>query len=155
MTKKVVAVDFDGVIVEYNGWNGHEHVDKVIKEHKPRKWLSLLKKHDFVVIIYTCRSLLIPVCDCLSDNDIPYDYINANPFQPETVSEHKILADYYIDDRFPNFVSLPNSVKKIFKIEGINWNKEKTMPCPECGAMLTPNSGCFHCMSCGFDLCSI
>ena len=114
---KVVGIDFDGVIVEFNGWKGSDHVGEVRWSDRPIGNLERLKELDFKIMIYTCRSKLSPVREVLKKHCIPYDYVNENPHQPESVSERKIFADHYIDDRFPGFVSLTRSVDLIVEEE--------------------------------------
>jgi len=110
MEEKVVAIDFDGVIVEYEEWKGKDHVGDVRWDDGPRRNLERLKEAGLAVMIYTCRPHHEPIVDLLSEHDIPYDWINSNPTQPEGVSEHKLFANWYIDDRFPTFESLTDSV---------------------------------------------
>lgn len=115
MEEKVVAIDFDGVIVEYDGWHGKKHVGDVRWENHPRENLKRLQEEGIRVMIYTCRSHHDPVVEVLSENNIPYDWINCNPLQPESVSKHKIWATWYIDDRTPTFQDLTHSVSLILE----------------------------------------
>ena len=89
------AFDFDGVIAEYNGFNGHNNSGKPIKEVVEA--IKILKQKGHKIIIYSTkgRDMLEKYC---SDNEIPFDYINENP---EMVGENpgKPVAYVYIDDR--------------------------------------------------------
>ncbi|MFW6144309.1 MAG: hypothetical protein ACOC55_01885 [Candidatus Natronoplasma sp.] len=118
--KKTVAIDFDGVLAEFDGWNGPDHMGELIREHHPKFYLEKLRERGFYIIIYTCRSELEPVRDFLGRHSIPWDSINGNPYEPEGVSEKKIYADYYIDDRFPGFESLGMSVCDLLCEEGFS-----------------------------------
>ena len=117
MNKRYVAVDLDETLAEYDGWKGLDYIGK------PKKFseigMKLLKDTGFDIIIYTCRSDegLDKVKQWLEKHDIPYDYINENPEQPETCSDKKVFAHYYIDDRNACFDSLRTSIYKISRKE--------------------------------------
>jgi len=102
----IIAIDFDGTIVE--------HKFPMIGELKEdaKEIIQLLKKDGHQIIIWTCRTsqnvfkhvdgakpTLFDVKDFLEANEIPFDTINHNipslGFQPAP----KIYADFYIDDK--------------------------------------------------------
>jgi len=114
MEENVVAVDFDGTIVEFDEWNDGEAGD-LLEEENPRKNLQRLVDAGFVVIIYTCRGeeYLEPVYETLEKHDIPYHFVNENPYQEDTIADIKMHADWYIDDRAPTFKGLEHAVNLI------------------------------------------
>lgn len=97
---KTIAVDLDGTIIEYDGWKGEDHFGKPIKGAKSA--LKTLKDKGYIIIIWTTRGDKDKVAKYLKEHDIPFDYINENPYQPPNTS-CKIYADYYIDDRAVEF----------------------------------------------------
>lgn len=91
-----IAVDLDGTLAEpYETYNP----DK-IEAPRPgaKETLEWFKEQGFRIIIFTVRGDDELVSTWLDKHDIPYDYINENPDQPEGASG-KVIADYYIDDR--------------------------------------------------------
>jgi hypothetical protein len=91
-----VAVDLDGTIAKpYTKFK----IDK-IEDPRPGvgKALQTFKDRGWRVIIFTVRGDTQQIKDYLTEHEIPYDYINENPDQPENASG-KVLADLYIDDR--------------------------------------------------------
>lgn len=96
--KKVICVDFDGVIHQYSGWLGKRIFKPPIDG--VAKFLGRLKELDWVVIVWTSRIETDLISDYLKFHDIPFDHINHNP---ENVEQHchpaKPIADVYLDDR--------------------------------------------------------
>lgn len=97
--KKVVAIDFDGVIVE-------DYYPEIgpLKEDALQS-LNFLSKY-FTIIIWTCRSGfdLELVRNFLDKHRVPYDYINENTIENKRMYLNdcrKVFADLYIDDRVP------------------------------------------------------
>ena len=88
-----VAVDFDGVIADYDGWDG------VTNPGTPRidviSALRRLRSEGWKIIIYTSRSG-VDLIEYLIKNEIPFDEINANS-DYETMG--KPVATVYWDDR--------------------------------------------------------
>ncbi len=116
--KKTAAVDFDGTIVKYNGWQNKWQVGGMKGDEHTRKQLQRLKDAGFVVIIYTCRPQSSRVRRILENHDIPYDHINENPHEPDGVADCKIHADWYIDDKCPSFQGLEHAVDLILAEDG-------------------------------------
>lgn len=95
---KIVAVDFDGTLVE----------DKYPLIGKPNKTMfdicKALKKFGVHLILWTCRDgtqLLDAVAFC-EQNGLYFDAVNSNI--PETIhmfnnDTRKVYADLYIDDK--------------------------------------------------------
>lgn len=93
---KTVAIDLDGTLAEYDGWQGEEHFGKVRSGAKQA--LLGFKAKGYRIIIHTVRGNTKLIRKWLEDNDLPFDYINENPDQPPGSSD-KLLADVYIDDK--------------------------------------------------------
>ena len=99
--RKIIAVDFDGTIVEDEwpeiGKTKHRVVEQMIKE----------KENDTYIIIWTCRSgeEIQEMQDWLEEQCIPYDRINANApwiLEKWKRDNRKIFAHKYIDDKAIN-----------------------------------------------------
>jgi hypothetical protein len=118
--KKSIAVDLDGVIIEYDGlWKGPEVFGPIIPG--AIEGLKQLKEMGFTIIVYTTRNncmassmgdydaaeLTNMVRVLLDFFDIPYDYISL--FKP--------LAAYYLDDRAVRFTNWTKAVKDIKTME--------------------------------------
>ncbi len=97
---KTIAIDLDGTILEYHGWMGHDFFGRPIPG--AIKALKRLKEKGFVIIIWTTRSNKEEIAEYLKSQEIPFDYINENPYGPPDTS-NKIYADYYVDDRAIEF----------------------------------------------------
>ena len=128
---KYVAVDLDGCIAEYDGWKGEEHIgdpkEGVIEA------LETIHKN-YKIIIHTCRANRKIIKEYLEKHDIPYDYINENPEQPETAGEDKIFAHHYIDDRAIEFDDNWEQIKMWFDFD--EFEERKPDFCPYCGKIL-------------------
>ena len=82
--RKTVAVDLDGVLAQYDGWKGVDHIGQPIAG--ARDFLQALHEH-FDILIYTTRCceeinppekahlLVNRVRKWLDDNEMPYDDI--------------------------------------------------------------------------------
>jgi len=104
ITPKVVAFDFDGVIHYYDGWKGKETINSPIDLDNMRRELKKLCDNNWRIAIWTCRANTDIVRIFMEDNDLPYDYVNENPWAPDNVKDcRKIVADVYIDDRSVDF----------------------------------------------------
>jgi hypothetical protein len=91
-----VAVDLDGTLARH-----YETFDpKYIPPPKAgaRKWLKKFQAAGARVIIFTVRGDDELTAKWLKEHELPCDYINENPDQPQG-SSGKILADIYWDDR--------------------------------------------------------
>jgi hypothetical protein len=99
---KILALDLDGTLCEYDGWKGPAHFGKpfpdvVAELHKlkagPEKW---------AIVIFTTRRTDHALKAHLDKHNIPYDFINKHPWQPPG-SSYKMTADVYLDDRALRF----------------------------------------------------
>lgn len=96
-----IAIDFDGTIVEYDGYKGcgvYGELKKDVAES-----IRKLKDAGHEIIINTCRSEDKEIIDLLRKNDIPFDFINFHPDNIKLGLSNKVYADYYIDDRAIEF----------------------------------------------------
>lgn len=61
MSKTKIAVDLDGTLVEYHGWQGPEHIGEIIMPMFLRvvNWLA----RDYEVVIFTARIHNDPVAE--------------------------------------------------------------------------------------------
>lgn len=91
-----VAVDLDGTLAQEMEPFDPEQIGEPRKG--ARKWMKKFKDAGARIIIFTVRGDEEMVADWLQDHDIPYDFINYNPDQPEGSSD-KVIADVYWDDR--------------------------------------------------------
>lgn len=95
---KSICIDFDGVIHDYSyGWQGIDVFYKVL----PGASEATHQLHDagYMIIIHTTRNDSPALRDFLKRNDICFDYINHNPYQPVGSERGKLKADIYLDDR--------------------------------------------------------
>ncbi len=97
MKKKTICIDFDGVIAQYQGWEGEDKFGSPVPGVQSA--LKVLRKEGFQIIIFTTRGNEDGLQQYLKENDIPYDYINENPEQPKGSNSGKPIADLYVDDR--------------------------------------------------------
>jgi len=130
--EKIIAVDFDGTIVE--------HKFPEIGELIPGAKETLNKWHEqgIQVIIWTCRNQVDPACGedstifaarkFLDENRIKYATINEHaPRMPFRLCSTKVFADMYIDDRnfggFPGWAFINYAVALFYKTG--NWDHVK------------------------------
>jgi|Deesub1362B_J571_1020462.scaffolds.fasta_scaffold02356_6 hypothetical protein len=113
---RVVAVDLDGVILEHEGWQGHNSFGRV--KDGAIEALSEFRKHGYVIVIWTTRKNVDEIRRYLEENGVPFDYINEHPFGPPGTSR-KIWADVYLDDRAVRFENWEQAkIDVIKKLEG-------------------------------------
>ncbi len=107
--KKVIAVDFDGVIHDYSkGWQGGEIYGDIIKDAKYA--LKRLMDDRFSVVIFTARVLNDEVQEIKV-----FDWLNKNGFNLgvhyDKLTSDKIPALVYIDDRGIRFTNWQDIIK--------------------------------------------
>lgn len=89
-----IAVDFDGVIADYDDWKGSQNLGS------PRgdviEALRELRSQGWKIVVYSTRGTE-EIAPYLIDNDVPFDEINQNSsYQTAGV---KPVATIYWDDR--------------------------------------------------------
>jgi adenylylsulfate kinase len=89
-----IAVDFDGVIADYDGWKSTDAIGP------PRadvvETLKLLRSEGWKIIVHSCRASA-EISPYLMENSIPFDEINQNSSYP--TGGAKPVATVYWDDR--------------------------------------------------------
>jgi len=118
MNPFIAAIDFDGVIAQYDGWKGDDHFEPP----KPgaKEAIDILRAHGIKIVIWTCRSNKQALAEYFAKYDIKYDAINVN-VHPELSKEddaatRKIIADVYVDDRGLRFTEWGPAVEQILDI---------------------------------------
>lgn len=108
-----IAVDLDGTLAEII----EPHDDTKIGEPRRNaaKWMKAFKLGKARLIIFTVRGDKELVKAWLDKHEMPFDYINENPDQPEGTSG-KVIADVYWDDRAVNAKNLDEGAKKIQRL---------------------------------------
>jgi hypothetical protein len=103
---KILALDLDGTLCEYDGWKGPAHFGKPFPEVLEQ--LYKLKREgkengeEWAIMIFTTRRTDHALKAHLDKHNVPYDFINKHPWQPPN-SSHKPFADVYLDDRAMRF----------------------------------------------------
>ena len=94
----IIAVDFDGTIVE------HEFPEIGPLKEGAAKALRAIKKAGHRIVIWTCRKGKEEgqLRTFLLEKNIPFDTINT-PIPGFDIDTRKIYADVYIDDRSIRF----------------------------------------------------
>jgi hydroxymethylpyrimidine pyrophosphatase-like HAD family hydrolase len=95
---KILAVDLDGTLLKY------DDITQPLGEPVPgmREQLQAVKAVGWAIIIWTVRNNVGEIKKHLKKYDIPFDYINENPWGPPN-SSGKIAAHVYLDDRALQF----------------------------------------------------
>jgi hypothetical protein len=115
-----VAVDLDGTLAEYDGWQGEDHIGA--PRPGAREAMQQLRNAGCRIVVFTCRGNVPVVKQWLDAHDIPYDYVNVNPDQVPGTSG-KVQADVYIDDRaVDGRASWPSLVNDALKRLGVAAN---------------------------------
>lgn len=107
----VIAVDFDGTIVE--------HKFPGIGEERPGAVAALKelqKKHKIIIWTCRCEPHLGPMTEWLKERGFVPDAVNSNTINVPGFAVPKILADIYIDDR--NLGGIPSWGEIVTSIEG-------------------------------------
>src|ERR1700733_12911466 len=89
-----IAVDFDGVIADYEGWEGEGHIGQQRKD--VIEALAQLRKEGWRIIVYSCRAAT-DIRAYLVANGVPFDEINTN--SARATKGPKPSATVYWDDR--------------------------------------------------------
>ena len=126
----IIAVDFDGTIVE----NKYPNIGREIPGAASA--LHHFKKFGHTIIINTCRAgeYLEQAKSYLIGHDIPFDFINEN--DPKRIAQYggdtrKISADVYIDDKniFCRSIEWCEIMREVDRIDA---KKRADILCPKC-----------------------
>jgi len=93
-SRRTIAVDFDGVIAEYDGWKGTGILGAPRQD--VRDALRTLRLEGWKIVINTTRGES-EIVEYLARHEIHYDEINRN--SDYKTQGHKPVADVYWDDR--------------------------------------------------------
>ena len=96
---KVIAIDLDGTLAKYEGWQGEEIIGSPIAGAVD--FTHSLRVMGWTIIIFTTRYSTEIVRNWLVSHRFAWDLINENAYQLQTSG--KIIADVYLDDRALNF----------------------------------------------------
>lgn len=122
---KILALDFDGTLCEYDGWKGPAHFGKPFPEvvaelHK----LKATPGEKWAIVIFTTRRTDYALKAHLDKHNVPYDYINKHPWQPPG-SSYKVTADVYLDDRALRFTGNARDLAARIREAATPWTEKK------------------------------
>ncbi len=110
--ERIVLVDLDDTLIKHDQEDGDgcdvSHFGSLKKY--ARKMMELLEEMEYIVVIWTTRGNNEEIANFLDEKNIPYDYVNWHPYQPEDASP-KLYADLIIDDRA---LGCPSDCRDIF-----------------------------------------
>lgn len=101
MENRIVCIDLDGTLAHYDDWKGESYFGRII--NGASKALAEIKEKGWLIIIFTTRTNKELIKNFLDENNLVFDFINENPYQPENAIGGKPFADVYIDDRAIQF----------------------------------------------------
>lgn len=109
--KLVIAVDFDGTIVE-EAFPGIGAI-----KNRTVELMKQAMDNGHTVIVWTARSglALDSAVRFLDENNIPYHYVNENPEDEYAIrgeQGRKLFCNYYLDDRAVHI----DDVNKLFEV---------------------------------------
>lgn len=91
---RTIAVDFDGVIADYDGWRGLGVLGTPRQDVLAA--LTTLRSEGWKIVVYTTRGQK-EIAGYMAQNGIPHDEINCN--SDYRTKGAKPVADVYWDDR--------------------------------------------------------
>lgn len=99
---KTICIDIDGTICRYSEWINPHHFGEILPN--AQEIINKLHEDGWYIIIFSTRSDKEIIKDFLIRNNIYFDSINNNPYQPQNAVGGKPLADIYLDDRAITFM---------------------------------------------------
>ncbi len=117
MSYDSVAIDFDGTISQYRGFQGVGVFGDPIEG--VQEALQKIQDSGKLIIIHTTRGELAQIRKYLEKHRVPYDHLNYNPRQLDNMSDKKPIAEVYVDDRGLRFMGVWNDklVEEILNFE--------------------------------------
>jgi hypothetical protein len=100
---KLLAIDLDGTIFEYDGDFGHNQFGPAVKGIVEE--LQKISDAGWKIVLWTCREDTPEMREYLREQGIPYHYINDHPWNGEH-GPRKIHADLYVDDKALSFTGV-------------------------------------------------
>ncbi len=113
--QRTICIDFDGVIAQYKGWKGPDYYGEPMKGSK--EFLQNLKKRGIKIVIFTIRPA----------DKIRKGFRDYNFPLPQKITNVKIPAAVYIDDRAVKFNGSFLSLRKELNNFTVYWNKENLL----------------------------
>jgi len=145
-----IAVDLDGTLAQELE---HFDPDKIGPPiHNAKKVMVKVQALEVCIVINTCRGDVELVREWLQEHDIPFNYINENPNQPDDSSD-KIMADRYWDNKQPSWRGLQYAYEELRRYlrrinEARRLARRPTSHCKHCG-----NSTQIECDQCHEPVC--
>ena len=96
-TPLVLAIDFDGVIAQYDRWKGFNVMGPPIKG--ARKYLNKLRQEGWILVVWTTRPFTSNLEFYLRQFDIPFVTVNKDIKNWYDNIDHKIFANVFLDDK--------------------------------------------------------
>ncbi|MFH0977785.1 MAG: hypothetical protein V1837_00640 [Candidatus Woesearchaeota archaeon] len=112
--KRVVCIDFDGVIASYSGWKGSKHFGKPVRGIK--EFLEDLQKTGLSFVVLTSRA----------PKTIKHYFKKYSIPAPDRVTNVKIPASVYIDDRCIRFDGNFSHLRKDLRTFRVHWKSKKS-----------------------------
>lgn len=123
--KPCVAVDLDGVILQYDEWKGPLHYGEPVPG--VTDGLETLRCMGFKIVVYTTRANPLAAGNqgftAVEQINLVAGYLKAWRIPFDYISLFKPLANYYIDDRAIRFKDWKQAIKDITKLEAANEEK--------------------------------
>ena len=107
-SERIVSIDFDGVIADYDGWKGEDHLGKPMKGSI--HFIKRLLESGFKPVIHTTRNR----------NKIK-QWLKFNKFPQIEVTNIKYPSLVYIDDRCVQFKGNFNTLIKDLRKYDVYW----------------------------------
>ncbi|MEK6902143.1 MAG: hypothetical protein AABX02_00970 [archaeon] len=113
-TRTRICLDFDGVLSEYKGHKGVHHHGPPIPGTK--KFLQDLKKANIEIVVLTTKDARGSIMEWFKKNKLPL---------PDAITDHKVPASAYVDDRAVYFDGNFTHLTKKLRTFRVHWKKNK------------------------------